>query len=287
MSTFFKDINDSEAGQFLALGANFSGFASVAVQVVEGIISLFSESDTDKILNAISQLQAQIQADFAQLGDLIKQQMHILQETVNRDAMATALAHTDTALFSLNTFLKTKNDADLRSASDESSNGVQFFLNLGQTPPDIFFLPGLVKAGTTRVGVIAVQDPNFFTSRPDYVAEIRQMVALLGSMIDLIKQRVNAAHVVTEKTHIVHTFPEPRVVIDGYFHQELQNTTTVLSNFFATTGLPEDEDDPRVVKARTDAENDRNRGVADELAYIGIPGLETVLQNWKTVVHES
>src|SRR5947208_2855513 len=98
MSTFFKNINDGEAGQFLALGANFSGFSSVAVEVVLGIISLFSESDTDKILNAISQLQSQIQEGFAQLGDLIKQQTQIITETVNRDAMAEALAHTDTAL---------------------------------------------------------------------------------------------------------------------------------------------------------------------------------------------
>src|SRR5437660_1589047 len=168
---FFANINEEEAGQFLALAANFSGFASVIVQLSLGIISEFQESDTDKILNAISQLQAQIQMGFAQLGDLIKQQTQIITQTVNRDAMATALAHTDTGLFSLNTFLRTRNDADLRIALTESSDGVQFFLNLSQTPPDTFFMPGLIKAGTTRIGVIVVQDPNFFTSRPDYVDE--------------------------------------------------------------------------------------------------------------------
>ena len=294
---FFENINGTEAGQFVALAANLTGFGSVLVQLTLGTISLFNESDTDKILNAISQLQAQLQMDFAQLGDLIKQQTQIITQTVNRDAMATALAHTDTGLFSLNTFVRTKNDADLRVALAESSEGVQFFLNLGQTPPDVFFMPGLVKAGTTRIAVIVMQDPSFFTSRPDYVDEIHQMVALLGSMIDLIKSTIDAAHTVNQKSHSEHCSPLPQspvpeglpprtvFVIDGYDHEE---NGAVLEFFDAQQGNPPCEQPSGLEEgARSAAIQARNQGVADELAFMGIPGFEAVLQNWKTVVHEA
>jgi hypothetical protein len=289
-STFFKNINDSEAGQFLALAANFSGFASVAFQVVSGVISLLSQSDTDKILNAINAVEFQLQVDFKQLGDLIKKQTQIITETVNRDAMATALSHTDAALFNLNTFLRTRDNNDLRLAGNESVLGVAFFLELGQTPPDVFFMPGLIKAGTTRVSVIAVQDPGFRTSRPDEVDQVRQMVALLGSMINVIKQRVDAAHVVSAHSHMVRTVP-PRFIIDGFSHDEqvtdsAGNTTLHQLQFFHTSGRPESPDDPGAARALSLAENARNQGVADELAFLGIPGFEAILQDWKSLLSD-
>ncbi|HEX6719906.1 MAG TPA: hypothetical protein VF088_22555 [Pyrinomonadaceae bacterium] len=287
-STFFKNINESEAGEFISLASSVGGLASLAVQVVMGVISLFSQSDTDKILGAINQVALQLAVDFKLLGDLIKRQARIITLTVDRDAMAAALAHTNAGLFHLNTFLRTKSSDDLRFANNEAINGVGFFLNLNQTPPDIFFLPGLIKAGTVRVLVIVSGDPQFRTTRPDDVNEIRQMVALLGSLIEVIKQTVDAAHVVSSKSHIIRTNP-PRFIIDGFLHDErvtddVGNVSFQELQFFRTSGLPEDPDDPGAANALAAATNARNQGVLDELAFIGVPGFESVLQDWKTLI---
>ncbi len=77
--------------------------------------------------------------------------------------------------------------------------------------------------------------------------------------------------------------------IVGYFHKEYEvdaqgNRTSVVAftdEFHHTTGRPEFDHDPRAIKAREAAEGDRNAGVAHELAYIGIPGFEALLQEWK------
>lgn len=166
-------------------------------------------------------------------------------------------------------------------------------------------MPGLIKAGTIRIGVIVMQDPNFSTSRPDYVDEIRQMIALHGSMIGIIKSTVNAAHTVSQQSHSIPCSALPEIslpslppqspvpaelpkrivfVIDGYSHEE---NGVSLEFFDAQGNTPPCEQPSGLEKeARSGAIQARSQGVADELAFIGIPGFEAVLQNWKTMVHE-
>jgi len=295
---FFKNINESEAGQFLALAANFTGISSVAVQVIFGIISLLSLSDTDKILRAIDRLGAQISLSFQQLGDLIKQQTRIVVETVNRDAMAVALSHTDAALFFLRTFLRTKNVDDLRIAVQESILGIGFFLDLNQIPPDVFFLPGLIKAGTARISVIAVADPNFLNTRPDDVGQIKGMIAMLSNIIDQIIRKVDTAHFVELKGEDTTPPPPPPpepppptfIRIAGVSHDEFTGlpgpNQFVQLDFFPVGGNldfnnPASQNDPEVISAFQQAQSACIAGVKAELAFIGIPGFQTILQNWK------
>jgi hypothetical protein len=291
--SFFKSINDSEAGQFLSLGANFSGLASVAVQVINEILSLLSPSDTEKILAAINDLGTQIQEDFQQLGELIQRQTQIILKNDNRIGMATALSHSDAAIFSLRIFLRTRNADDLRFARNESVLGATYFTNLltGQ-PPDPFFLPGLIKAGTTRIMVAAAEDPNFRRSSPADVAVISEMIALLASMIAVIKSTTDKAHFVFQERHGITTEP-PRVVIEGFAHREnvvsvdendVRHVNTVQFEFFHVSGLPEDEDDPRAAQAFREVQAARVQGVIAELAFIGVPGFDQVLQNWKAAI---
>ena len=287
--TFFKRLNDTGAVQFLSFAGTIGTFVGIIVSLVQGLISLGSKSDTDQIRDAINKLQFELQVDFRELGDLIKLQSQLIRDTVNRNDMATALSHTDAALIHLNTFLRTGDEDDLRFADNESILGLQFFLELNQTPPDVFFMPGLVKAGTSRVALIAVRDPKFLTSRPDDVNQIRQMVSLVSAMITLTKQRINSAHVVVQKSHLIPTFPEPKFVIDGFAHEENVeeingDVTPHQLQFFSTRGHPEDPEDPGAVAAFVAAQNARNQGVADELAFIGIPDFEAVLQDWTTLL---
>ena len=91
-------------------------------------------------------------------------------------------------------------------------------------------------------------------------------------------------------SHRVRSVP-PRFIIDGFSHDEQitdadGNTTSQELAFFRASGLPEDPEDPGAARALAAADNARNQGVADELAFIGIPGFEAILQDWKSLLSD-
>ena len=141
--TFAQQISNSGALQLVGVIANFSGILSSALAVYSFIDGLNQPSNAT-ILNAINQLQQALQSDFTQLGDLIVQQTQVVVDTVNRDAMAAALANSDVASDRIQDFLSNKNQDALQTAVTESIAGVEFFIELNlSTPADLlFFLPG-------------------------------------------------------------------------------------------------------------------------------------------------
>lgn len=287
--SFIKEINDSDVGQLLGLAANFSG----TIQGVAAFISLFQQSDSDKILGAISQLRQDIERDFKQLGDLITQQTQIVVDTVNRDTMALALSRSDIANGRIQDFLTNNNSQALETAKTESIGGVRFFTELGLNAPDLpFFIPGLVKAGTIRIFVIASEPLALREPRAVVVDDVNLMVTFLASMIDAIKRKVDAAHTVTRISHSIRCSAVPQLtvgppgrtvfVIDGFDHEE---NGVRLEFFDAQRGNPpceqpsgfENEAQAAAIKAR-------NQGVADELAFLGIPAFEQILQSWRNLL---
>jgi hypothetical protein len=140
--------------------------------------------------------------------------------------------------------------------------------------------------------VAAAEDPNFRKSSPTDVALINQMIALLGSMIAVIKSTTDRAHFVFQKRHGITTEP-PRVVIESFAHREsvvsvdnegVRHVNIVQFEVFGISGEPADEDDPRAAKAFREVQAARVQGVIAELAFIGVPGFDQVLQNWKAAI---
>ena len=154
--TFAQKISNSGALQLVGVIANFSGIISSALAIYSFIDGLNQPSNAT-ILSAIQQLEQTLQNDFTQLGDLIVQQTQVVVDTVNRDAMALALANSDVATDRIQAFLNSHDQNALETAITESIAGVQFFLELDLTAPAdlLFFLPGLIKAGSIRIFVIA------------------------------------------------------------------------------------------------------------------------------------
>lgn len=291
--SFIKRINDSSAGQLLGLVANFSG----TIQGVAAFISLFEQSDTDQILNAINQLQQDIERDFRELGDLIQQQTQIIVNTVNRDTMALALSRSDIATSRIQEFLTNNNNQALETAKAESIGGVRFFTELGLTSPDLpFFLPGLVKASTIRTFVIAAEPPSLREPRAVVVNDMNLMITFHAGMIDSIKRTVDAAHTTSQKSHsraCVSHPPSPANtnaglpnkivnIIDGYTHEE---NGVRLDFFDAQGGNPECEQ-PSGLEGRAleSAIQARSQGVTDESAFLGVPGFEQILQSWRNLL---
>jgi hypothetical protein len=284
---FFHNINDSEAGQLLGLASNTVQVGTFFGEIISGLVN---QSDTDKILAAIDQLAQILATDFAQLGSLIKQQIQLVIENEDSLALAQALAHTNTASDKFERFLRVKDTADLDAAATESDLGVQFFLALPDPAPgtpqvasriDPFFLPGMAKAGTIRILVMLAQDPGF-RNIPNDVAQIQHIVTVLGGMINNVKTIVDQAHTIELKAHEIHVGGspgDPTIIYDGYYHEERGQPL----QFFSAGGA-RDFEDPRVTKARNAAEKAREAGVAAELAFMGVPGYEKLVQQWMNLL---
>jgi hypothetical protein len=287
--SFIKEINDSDVGQLLGLAANFSG----TIQGIAAFISLFQQSDSDKILSAISQLRQDIERDFKQLGDLIAQQTQLVVDTTNRDAMALALSRSDIANGRIQDFLTNNNNQALDTAKTESIGGVRFFTELGLNAPDLpFFIPGLVKAGTIRILVIASEPLALREPRAVVVDDLNLMVTFLATMIDAIKRKVDIAHTVTRISHSIRCSVLPQLtvgppgrtvfVVDGFAHEE---NGVRLEFFDAQQGNPPCEQPSGLEgEAQAAAIQARNKGVADELAFLGIPAFDQILQSWRNLL---
>jgi hypothetical protein len=113
---FIKEINDGEAGQFLALAANSYGTFQAAFAVYGLVNQLFNPtpSDTDRILSAIDQLSQTVAKDVEKLGDLIKQQIQLVIQNEDTLEMTNRLAMASTASDKLARFIRTREAADLR-----------------------------------------------------------------------------------------------------------------------------------------------------------------------------
>ncbi len=211
--------------------------------------------------------------------------------------MALALSSSDVAAARIQAFLSDNDPAALESAISESIAGVSFFaeLNLSSPADLLYFLPGLVKAGAIRVFVIFSEPPASREPASVIVDNINSMVALLSAMIDSVIATTNAAHTVGVKSHTTRCSAIPQVVpghstpafgspvrtvtvIDGYSHNE---HGVVLQFFDAQQGNPPCEQPSGHERAAlAAAQQARNQGVTDELAFIGIPSFQQILQSW-------
>jgi hypothetical protein len=294
-ATFIKWLNDTQFGNLLALLSNVSG----TFQLGGMFLSLFKTSDTDKILNAIMELEQDLARDFKDLGDLIRQQIHLVVDTVNRDAVALALSRSDIAGARIQEFLTRNDSAALETAKTESIGGVRFFTELGHTSPDLpFFMPGLIKAGTIRLFVIASQPIDLREPRAVIVDDVTAITNSLAAMIDATKRNVDAAHLINRLSHNVPCPPIQELVglpkriafvIDGFTHEETftddaGNQQSVRLAFFdALNGNnPCEPQSPGDIKAaQAAAAQARSQGVTDELAFMGIPACDQILGSWR------
>lgn len=286
---FFGGINANEGGQLLSFAANCFQVFGFIEPLIAGGIGESGPSNQD-ILNAIDQLAQELEVDFAQLGSLIVQQIQLVMENEDAIALAEALAHSGTAMDHLTSWLHTKQDADLQFALNESDLGIQFFLALPATAQDPgqasqtqpYFLPGMAKAGTVRVLALMARDGTELWRLPADVGEVSVIIALLEGMIASVEATVNAAHTVVWGQQPDSADP----VIWGYFHEERGAVIQFFPAGPAATNAAEAAQSQKLVAAaRSRADAARAAGVAAELAFIGIPDDQALIDGqWKVVI---
>jgi hypothetical protein len=306
-------VNNNDFFVAIGLASNIAG----AFQGLQLVISLFEGSDTDEIKSAIQDLHQDMDRDFRNLGDLIATQIRFTVDTVNRDAMALALSRSDVAIARLQDFIAEHDAQALETAKSESIAGVSFFTELGLSAADLsFFLPGLIKAGTIRLFVIASEPAAAREPRTVVVDGVTSMINSLRAMIDGIKQPIAGAHRITEHSHLMPCAVHPEIVgagatqtgsssftsglphrivkvIDGYSHDELvidpaTNTSQLVQfEFFdAQRGHTPECEQPSGFEqdAQNQALQARGQGVTDEEAFVGVPGYEQVLVSWQSLL---
>jgi hypothetical protein len=286
---FFATINGSGAGQLLSLAANCFQVYGFVEPLIAGAIGE-SGPDNQDILDAIDQLAQELEVDFAQLGDLVVQQIQLVLENEDAIALADALAHSGTAMDHLTNWLRTKQDADLQFALNESDLGIQFFIALPATAEDPgqasqtqpYFLPGMAKAGTVRVLALMARDGTQLWRVVGDVGEVSEIITLLEDMIASIEGSVNAAHTLVWGQEPGSADP----AIWGYFHEE---HGTVLQFFpagpLATNAAEYAQSQKLIAAARGRADTARAAGVAAELAYLGIPQYQALIDGqWRAAI---
>jgi hypothetical protein len=281
---YLSDLNDTEEAEILGLAANCFQVYSFMAPLLLG------DPGTEEVLNAIDQLKQEMEVDFAWLGSLIVRQIRLSLANENGIALAQALAHTGTAMDHLANWARTKQDADLQFALNESDLGIQFFLALPATTDDPNeasrtqpnFLPGMAKSGTVRVLALMARDGAPLWKVEEDILEVRQIIDLLEGMIESIEANVNAAHTVVWGQQVGTADP----VEWAYFHEE---DGTVLQIFpagpVATNAAEYAQEHKRIAAALSAAEAARAKGVVDELASLGIPHYQALIDTeWEIAI---
>jgi hypothetical protein len=253
---FFPGLYSGEVGSLIGLTTNCLQLDGFGEELISG---LGTGSDTDWILEPTARLERQ-NVDFAVPGPLIDEEVEL----------AGGIAQAGTAVDRVIRYLRIRDAADQWSDDTELDHRGQVFLELPETgsdprpasPMQPFFIPGVERAATVRALALIANAGNACDLSGDG-KQIQALVALVQGVIASVAAAVEAAHTV-ERDH------------DGYRHLERGQPLGFFSAGGGRTPI-----DPRVAKARAAAESAMRQGVAAELAFIGIPQLESLVGKWQ------
>ena len=210
--------------------------------------------------------------------------------------MALALSRSDIAFNRIREFLTNNNNQALEDARAESIGGVRFHRTWSKLVRSTVLSSWFSQGGYNSdfrdcFGTRGLREP-----RAVVVDDVNLMINFLASMIGSIKRKVDAAHIITTKSHYANCpLIQPIVlgdrtefggrkvfVIDGYSHEE----NDVRLEFFDAQrdNLPCEQPSPWQEQAWLDAIQARRKGVTDELAFLGVPGFQQILQSWRNLL---
>jgi hypothetical protein len=290
---FFARINEKEAAQFLSLAANSIQVGQLVWQIVSAEVS---ESDTDQILNAISELSRKLDQDFEQLGALIDQQIERVLENENAIALADAMAHSATGSTSSIATSGRATPPTSRMPIPSRTSASSSFSRCRRRPTRARrarHSRSSCRASARRVSFASSCSSRRTLRRiPDDVRQVQAIVALAQGMIDAITATVESAHTIElvvselpaaeaadEHPRQPGHPPQPVYVYEGYYHDENGEHLE-----FFSAGEARRPDDPRALTAKAEAEAARERGVGAELAYLGIPQFQQLVGTWKASI---
>ena len=137
----------------------------------------------------------------------------------------------------------------------------------------------LICAGNLRIQVFRALDPDWIHN-PLCIHEMNEMITSLAGMINVVRHSVESQHWVRLSYYIDPVDQggkPPRDGVRTYYYVHGQGNDVI------NTYMPADDPDERAA-AKAAAEQDRLRGIAQELAFLSIPNLELTLKTWKDLI---
>jgi tetrahydromethanopterin S-methyltransferase subunit G len=269
MVSFIASIKDNE---FVKLASDLNS----AVGFAKSIFDLFQKDPLQEVIDRLNAIQEQLQSGFDEMGQLIRTQIQDVEDVIESEVLIEVRAQTRTAASELIFFRKSGVESHVSEATSLSGQAIGRLI--GRTDP--FFLGGLVMAGNVRIDAIRAADPDY-RNEPSFRNEILEFSNTLERMTNLVRQRVEASHIVKEfqQTQGNPHFPDTIRSRAGFNH--LQNNK-VVDSFIFDSDFPNDHIDaldPNIAQAHAD--EDRNRGVNEELNALQIPNFEVLIITWR------
>jgi hypothetical protein len=238
-------------------------------------------------------LESAINNGLTQIGEAIDEFIQLVEEGFDALKLETAIAGSQAAMNLLYSYRDLGLQDALVEADGYSSNSVGLLLQQDK----VFFIGGVIAAGNVRIDVIRALDAEFATD--EYrIQEITALADCLEGMISKIEQRVRSYSDVIEWENIRSFELPPGVEEPGVslpptvtITQEMsyRRRGQVIASFpFSCGGMGctlltiySREEATRL------AEEARERGIAEELASLGVPEMREILDIWRNlVVHQ-
>jgi hypothetical protein len=249
-----------------------------ALSLAKTLFGLFGDDPTEKILKRIDELQQIVEQGFQDLGAQLNQEIGRVIADLDTLANQEAIAHAITAERDLYLY-KLIGDSDfLVSAANESSLATAFLEQ--QTDP--FYIAGLLCAGNARFDVFRALDPAWVQD-PVLVGEADQLINCLEAQINTVRTSVESLHAIVLRYYVdpVDTSgPSGKPTRDGvrvYYYVYLDRDVVV--NTFDVEDYATQRD------AFAAAQQERLKGITDELAFLSIPNFELTLNTWKQLIN--
>jgi hypothetical protein len=294
--SFIGELSASAGGQWISLAANLLQIGEYLWGAIVG------GPDTDQVLQLLDQISGEIASTYLQLRDLVLRESARIINEIDVVAYQQELARSSTAYANLKEYRRANGQGQLEQ------DVLAAALSLSKEPCDFFVLQNDVQALASFIFCVQVRidvlrtaiAPPYYTQRL-YIQEIEGYIDFLNSLIANVIQGVNDSHVIVQMSQ---GFGKPPRVFFRLFwvHQQITRiysptdpnapgttrTVNIKSIEYPGTETPASPRPlPTEEEAQAEIEADRERGVAQELAYLGIPTFIQIRDAWRRLLEQA
>jgi hypothetical protein len=263
--------------------ANTEAKMVAAVAAIDSYVGLmanrFSEDTVQRLQDRIAALGQAVGSGLPNIGQLLYQQAERPIVNVDPGELANGVENAQHVVQILHDFKQT-GQPYLVDQADTLSATATSFLKMQSDP---YYLGGLLIVGSVRLDAIRAKRDDYFNDA-GLKAEIDDLADHIAAMTSVLRQQVGNKHVIGQGVdQVAGTDPKGRPAeFNVWYVAHMVGSMRFSSYYIGTTkppGLLITLLPPAVGQAKASA--DRDAGIADELAYMTVPSMESVAAAWR------
>jgi hypothetical protein len=291
--SFIKALSQSEGGNWISLASNLLQIGEYLWGAIVG------GPDTERVLQELDQIAGQIALTYLQLRDLILRETARIINQIDVVAYQQELSKASTAYANLKEYRRVNGQGSF------AQDVLAAAFSLSKEPCDFFVLQNDVQVLTSFIFSVQVRidvlrsaiTPPYYTQK-QYIDEIKGYITYLSTLLDQTVQAVNDSHQIVQ---ISRNFGKPPRAFSRLYwvHQQKSRlyaandpnapgteTTVNIKTIEYQSLAPNTQNLPTEQEAEAEIQADRDRGVAQELAYLGIPTFFEIRDAWKRLLEQ-